>query len=454
MIEGQNIEWKQIWKDEYLAWVCGLANANGGILEIGKSDDGIVIGLKNLSRLLEDIPNKIKTHLGIIAKVSAIAKEDLTFIKIVVDPYNVPISYKGKYFLRSGSTNLQLAGSSLTDFLLKKTGRSWEDLPIDGASIEDIDPKAIQTFIKTSLRIGRLPFLDKTTDAETILKNLRLINHDGKLSKAALIIFGKDPRRVDMSAFLKIGRFGNTESELLSQEHIESNAFELADKAIEILDVKYLIRHISYDGLSRVETPEYPFDAIRELLFNAIMHRQYGTAPITIRLYKDRLEIWNEGLLPSGWTGETLKQKHDSMPRNKLFADVFYKGGHVEAWGRGFAKVLEECKKYGIPEPIIEERSGGVSVTIFKKNWNESNKLISELDIGLNGRQEKAIDYLWKNIEITTSTYVQINNTSRRSAIRDLNDLLTKEVIEKIGGGNNVKYVLARKWHANGTQQG
>lgn len=439
MIEGQNIEWKRIWKDEYLAWICGLANANGGVIEVGREDDGTVIGIKNLSRLLEDIPNKIKTHLGIISEVTPITEDGKSYIRIKVDAYSVPISYKGKYYLRSGSTNLQLTDSSLTDFLLRKTGRSWEELPVDWATLDDIDPNAIQTFIKTSLRIGRLPFLEETTDIRTILQNLRLISSEGKLTKSALILFGKDPRRVDMSAYLKIGRFGNTESELLSQEHIESNAFELADKTIDILDVKYLIRDISYEGLSRVETPEYPFEAIRELLFNAIMHRQYGTAPITIRLYRDRLEIWNEGLLPLGWTTDTLKHKHDSMPRNKLFADVFYKGGHVEAWGRGFIKVMEKCKEHELPEPVIEERSGGVSITIFKKIINENSILNSLSD--LSKSQNDVVSYIEKHGFITSKIHSELIGVSERTSRRQLNELVEKGIIDKSGSTKDRKYI-------------
>lgn len=444
MIEGQNVEWKRIWKDEYLAWVCGFANANGGIIEVGRQDNSEIIGVKNYSRLLEDIPNKIKMHLGIIAEVTP-KKEGLkTYIQIKVNAYSVPISYKGKYYLRSGSTNLQLTDSSLTDFILKKTGRSWENIPVDWATLDNIDLKAIQSFINTSLRIGRLPFLKDTTDVRTILQNLRLLTSQGKLTKAALIIFGRDPRLIDMSAFLKIGRFGHSESDLISQDQIESNAFELADKVIEILDVKYLVRHISYEGLSRIETPEYPFDAIRELLFNAIMHRQYGTAPITIRLYEDRFEIWNEGLLPYGWTGETLKQKHDSMPRNKIFADVFYKGGHVEAWGRGFTKVIEECKKYGIPEPVIEERSGGVSVTIFNKEkagvLNNNNSVDSLKE--LNTNQMEIVSFIEKHGYITSKTHSELIGVSERTSRRQLNELVELGIIDKIGRTKDRKYVI------------
>ena len=130
MSESQNIEWKQSWRDEYLKWVCGFANAQGGKIYIGIDDKGNVVGLKDSKKLLEEIPNKITTTMGIVADINLLNKNGLDYIEIVVSPNQYPVSYKGEYHYRSGSTKQQLVGVALNQFLLKKVGMTWESVTL------------------------------------------------------------------------------------------------------------------------------------------------------------------------------------------------------------------------------------------------------------------------------------------------------------------------------------
>ena len=143
MLENQSIEWKETWRDEYLKWICGFANARGGKLIIGKKDNVDVIGVDNFKKLLEDIPNKIQTQLGIICDVNLIEENSRKIIEIDVKPYDIPISFHGKYHYRSGSTKQELKGKALNDFLLKKSGKTWDDVVETKATPDDINPKAI-----------------------------------------------------------------------------------------------------------------------------------------------------------------------------------------------------------------------------------------------------------------------------------------------------------------------
>jgi ATP-dependent DNA helicase RecG len=138
MKENQNIEWKESWRDEYLKWVCGFANAKGGKIIIGKNDKEKIVGVKNAERLMEDIPNKIQTQLGIICDVDLNQEDGKEYLVIDVKPYDVPISYQGKYHYRSGSTKQELKGNALNNFLLKKAGKTWDDVIEPRATIEDI----------------------------------------------------------------------------------------------------------------------------------------------------------------------------------------------------------------------------------------------------------------------------------------------------------------------------
>ena len=127
--ESQNIEYKQSWRDEYLKWICGFANAQGGRLYIGVNDDREVVGVPNAQRLLEDIPNKIVLQLGILCDVRLLAADGISYIEIAVEPSNVPISYHGKYHYRTGSTKQEINGAALQQFVLKKMGRTWDEYP-------------------------------------------------------------------------------------------------------------------------------------------------------------------------------------------------------------------------------------------------------------------------------------------------------------------------------------
>ena len=137
--ECQNVEYKRSWQDEYLKWICGFANAQGAVMYFGVDDDHEVMGLKNTKKLLEDIPNKIVNYMGLVVDVNLHETDGLEYIEVVIEPCNVPISYKGKYYYRSRSTMQELNGTALQQFILKKMGRTWDDIPNDFATIKDLD---------------------------------------------------------------------------------------------------------------------------------------------------------------------------------------------------------------------------------------------------------------------------------------------------------------------------
>lgn len=284
-----------------------------------------------------------------------------------------------------------------------------------------------------------MPFIAEEENIEQILDNLLLLE-DGNLKRSAVLLFGKNPCRFFINAFVKIGRFGQTDDDLHFQEVIEGNAFQLADKTLEVLDRKFFISPISYKGLQRVESWEYPYEAIREVILNAIVHRDYMGAPIQISVYDDKLIVWNEGSLPKDLTFEDLKRKHSSRPRNPILASVFFKGGLIEAWGRGTIKIINECKKAGLPEPIIEYSSGGISVTIYK---NTKTKTTITKIKELNERQVRAIEFVKQKGRITNKDYQTLNHISREMATIDLRKLVEMNILTSSGAkGAGAYYVL------------
>jgi len=193
MPEDQNIEYKRSWHDDYLKIICGFANAKGGKLYIGKDDDGDIVGLQNHSRLMDDLPNKIKNHLGIIAEVNLLEDSSNYFIEIIVPEYSVPISYHGRYFIRTGSTTSELTGNTLNDFILRKSGRTWDNLFEDRAFLNDLDMDSQTKFINAAEKSGRITIEDNISGI-TLLEKLRLSDNQ-KTKRAAIILFGTDPGR-------------------------------------------------------------------------------------------------------------------------------------------------------------------------------------------------------------------------------------------------------------------
>jgi len=362
--ETQNIEWKQSWQDDYLKWICGFANAQGGRIYIGKDDAGQVIGIENAKKLLEDLPNKIRDQLGLMPHINLLHEGGKAYLEIIVEPSTVSISFRGSYYWRSGSVKQELKGHALTDFLLKKMGKTWDRVIEEKASLEDIDEAAIERFKEDAVIAGRLPDLSRLSKKE-ILKKLRLLTKDG-LTNAAVVLFGKDPGEFYPNLFVKIGRFGDSVVDMRFQEVCEGNLIELLGNVMEMLERKFLIKPVRFEGLQRIEELEYPVPALREMLLNALVHRNYLGSMTQVKVFDDRLSIWNAGQLPEELTIEKLFQLHESIPRNPLIAEVCYRAGYIDSWGRGVEKIAEACQKAGLPNPAIVERSGGIAVELVK----------------------------------------------------------------------------------------
>jgi len=156
MPENQNIEWKESWRDEYLKWICGFANADGGKIIIGKDDKGNIVGVKNPKRLLEDIPNKVRDILGILVDVNLHESQNGNFIEINVEAYPYPVNYKGQYHYRSGSTKQELKEAALDKFMLQKKGKRWDGVPIPNITTQDLKSETFDFFRKKAVKAQRI----------------------------------------------------------------------------------------------------------------------------------------------------------------------------------------------------------------------------------------------------------------------------------------------------------
>ena len=450
--ENQNIEYKESWRDEYLKWVCGFANGQGGKLYIGIDDRGNVCGVDNAHRLSEDIPNKIVTLLGVVADVNLLNEEGKDYLEIEVTPSNVPISYKGKYYYRSGSTMQELNGAALQNFVIKKMGRSWDDMVHERAMVDDLDRAAIDFFLRKGIQAGRIDPSEVNAPTATVLQNLNLVDDEGRLKNAALLLFCKKPGRYFTGTEFKIGRFHSNMADLVSQEMIEGSIIQMADRVVRMLKDKFLTMPIHYEGLQRIERLEIPEDALREILYNAICHKDYLGPQIQMRVWDHHVEIWNDGELPAAITPENIENVHASYPRNKNLAFAFYKAGFIESWGRGWQKICDGFTAAGLPKPTIESAQGGVLVTFQRNNVNIAKpNSTGAQDVAdgvavnvaeeLTERQCFIIELVKNgvalNVAVNTKYLSEKLNVNRKTIQRDIAYLQERKLIQWVGADKN-----------------
>ncbi len=428
MNENQNIEWKSIWNDEYLKWICGFANADGGTLFIGVNNKGQICGINNYQKLLEDLPNKIRDILGIVAEVNLHSDNNKFFIEIITEPYSTPISYKGHFYFRSGSTNQDLKGPALEKLLLRKMGKKWDGMAAHGFSINDLSSEAFEIFRKKARKSKRIPEEDLNETNESILNSLGLTT-DHELKRAAVIAFGKNPEKLITGAYVKIGFF-RTDTELLYQDEIHGSLFMQVEKTMDLLVTKYMKANIAYEGLTRTETYDYPNNALREALLNALIHKDYSSAnPIQISVYKDWMMIWNTGNLPRNWTVDTLKEKHVSEPANPDIANTFFRAGYIEAWGRGTLNIVEFCKQAGIAEPNFDDQLGGLSVVFrMNKTTQKTTRKTTRKTI------QKILDIIKEEPKISRKEIaIKLGNITEDGVKYNLSKLKKSGLIKRIG---------------------
>ena len=465
MVENQNIEWKESWHDEYLKWICGFANAQGGKIYVGKNDNGEVVGIDNAKRLMDDLPNKIITNLGIICDINLLSKNEKQFIEIIVEPYPNPVNYKGQYYYRSGSTKQELRGSALDRFLLQKYGKTWDSVPVPKISVDDLDNNAFAVFRKKAHHSGRIDD-DVLDDSNfSLLENLDLLESK-YITRAGVLLFHSKPDKFFTGSYIKIGFF-LTDDDLRFQDEVHGNIFVQIEKTLDLLKTKYLKAEIRYEGASRIEEFPFPPPAFREALLNAVAHKDYSsTTPIQISVYNDKMIIWNQGQLPKNWTVNKLSEKHPSVPYNPKISNALFRSGYIEAWGRGTINMINECLGHNIPRPGYKYDFSGFIVEFYNDNVIINDGANDGANDGVtniinDGIKNKKIPVLKENVKNdivaiiifiskkegsnTNAIVKHLRDKSKPTIERYLKIIRKLEIIEFKGSSKNGGYYLTEK---------
>lgn len=458
MEETHNVEFKESWRDEYIKYVSGFANAHGGTLYVGVDDKGNVVGVKDAVKLLVDLPNKISLTTGLVVDVNLLNEDVKEYISITVVQSAMPVSFKGKYYYRSGSTLQELNGIAAQNFIINKMGISWDSQIVEGTTLDDIDPEAVKYFVESGIANRRLKASVRNDSMKKILSEIDVITVDGKVSMAALLLFGKNPQKYCLNSRFKIGWFGDGTAELKTQDLIGGDLIRMADRVMDVLDQKYLVRPVHYDGMRRIEPLEIPEKGIREILYNAIAHKAYDGPDIQMKVYYDRINLWNYGSLPNGYTFDAMFKKHKSMPRNKLIANAFFFAGFVEAWGRGFEIIKASFKSEALQIPIFREEFLGVTVEIKRERFlamkADDMLNVTENDvINLSERQKVILNLLPKDVTANVTANVTVNSeamaiklgVTSRTIKRDLKILQESGLIRRIGSDKTGYWVVVTR---------
>ena len=341
-----------------------------------------------------------------------------------------------------------LVYESLVAFLRENgiVGRDAFDQRVcNRAKLSDIDDKKIRWFLKVAREKRNFP-LELKVSVRDVLVHLNLL-HDGQLTNAAIILFGKDPHKFFLQAEVKCVQFPSIEVEKpFSSYHIyDGNLFDQVDKAVAFVLDAIRLPVIQQEHTAQVMRPyEIPNFAIQEAIVNAVAHRDYNSSSgVQVMLFLDRIEIWNSGSLPPRLKLSDLKKPHTSFPNNPLIAGTFYFANYIQKVGSGTVEMVKQCKEQGLPEPeFVSIRNVEFRTLLFKDVFTK--EVLGRLS--LNERQMKAVQYVKEHGDITNRDYRQKLVLSNRTALRDLNVLCAKGVFEKVGAtGRGAKYVLSRQ---------
>ena len=429
--EDETHEFKEIWTARALEDLAAFANHQGGTLWVGVRDDGEVVGYALDDAEYQKIINQIVDVLGVRPSMHWETIAGQSVLHITVAPAGMPVSCRGRYLTRVGSTNRDMSPEQWSRRALAQTGQTWDRLLSDWR-IADVDEELVRRFVR--LARPRLPQANDEDDIERILQNLELAR-DGRLTNAAVLLFTSKPQRLFLLAQTRVGRFRG--SQILDSHDFAGSLWDQVDGVMDrfrsLLDVRFEVRarEASLEGIQRQEIWEYPLEALREALLNALCHRDYTmSADIQIRVYDDQLSMWSPGELPQDLRTEQLYlPRHPSVLRNPLVAQVFYYAGFIERWGSGTTRILELCAGQDLPRPLFEEYSGGVNVTFFQDPFSVQQLV----ERGLNERQVQVVRYVKEHGRITNTEYQSITGASKATAVRDFDTLVQQGVLAKEG---------------------
>jgi len=417
--------------------IVAFANAEGGRIFLGISDDNKVKGINvnnHLKSQIQDIARNCDPPLPI-----KLDKFDNIMIIKVNEGSNKPYKCTPGFYLRQGSNSQKLTRDEILDFSIGEGRiRFDEQFNTKFDYKKDFDKNKLNKFLK-------LAGLTKTVPYNDILINLDVAQkQENKVlfKNSGILLFAKDVQKFVRESYFTCVRYkGSERVDVIDRFDIYGDLIAQVEEAIKFLKKNIRLAYKFVGQPSREEVYEYPLDAVREAIINAVMHRDYynSSSNVYMHIYSDRIEIINPGGLFKGLKAAEFGKR--SVRRNRLLADLFQRVDFIEKIGSGIERMKDLMKKQGLREPEFEF-DDFFTVTFYGPGEKELGKEIDISGFELNNRQKKAIEYLKHKGSITRKDYENINNISKRTSVRDLNELLRFSVIKTVGKGPSQYYVL------------
>jgi len=438
--ESETVELKASFDKEVMETAGAFANTRGGVIFIGVSDEGKILGMPTGKETLKDWANQISQNSDprIIPEIEVVETNGKQIVMIQIKEFPLkPVSMRSKYFRRVSNSNRVMSMPEIAQMHFDSAGMSWDKLPATSAALDDIDFEKVKRYILKANATGRR----KIGDAESplqVLEKLELIK-EGRPTWAAILLFRQAPQRFLSQAVIHCGRF-KEDILVIDDRMIQGDIIELVDEAMDFIRKNINVKFVMTGEPEREQIWDYPLEALREAVINAVCHRDYTiSSNVEVRIYDDRLIVFSPGGLPLGIAVADLYKPHSSALRNKGIATIFYDLGLIEQWGSGIDKMRNACLNAGVPEPQFEEHQG-FRVT-FRKDVYTEEYLRS---LGLNERQVKAVKHVREKGKLTNKEYREIFGVAERTARIDLSELFAKNIFKKAGKeGTKAEYFLS-----------
>ncbi len=433
----------------------GMANTDGGVILLGVAPRSREVqGVSDPKKALDTVfQAALLADPPLVLPVPRVRPVDRAQVVEITIPTGLPHVYSldGRYLGREGVQSNPLPPRRLRQLLIERGVVQFESQIPPHAGLDDLDPEKIAAYLKALdlpgdeaaelvlLRRGCLRWEDETQDAARDLKSLRP-------TYAALLLFGRHPQQWVPSATLMAARFsGSSMADRFIKQDIGGT---LPDQLVqaEAFVRENLRSVVKLSGLTREETTEYPLEAVRELLVNAVAHRDYNLQGdnIHINIFANRIEVHSPGGLPGPVTLENLLEARFS--RNAVVVQALSDLGFVERLGYGLDRVVEVVRQHGLAPPRFEEVAGSFRVSLFAQEERDLHPDAGRyLDLGLNLRQEQALAFLLAERRITNRQYQDLcPEVSSETLRRDLADLVERNLVIKIGDKRATYYVLKK----------
>ncbi len=411
--------------------VCGFLNNKGGVVLIGVTDKGELVGQDVTDSTRREIANELrKIEPPVEIEIGYVPIKDhkkVIFIKVLAGK-QAPYTYDSRPYQREQSVTKRMPQQRHDQLIAHrfKFNFAWEEFEAKDYRIDDLNQELIFRIVRQAVEMERMPEEALRQSISKILEALEL-SRENQLNNAAVVLFGKEMQPHYSQCQLKMARFKGTDrSEFMDSDLIHANCFQLLE-----MGMLFIRRHLPVAAriepgkLQRVETPLIPYDAIREALINALCHRDYAERGgcIGLAIYDDRMEIFSHGGLLPGVTIEKIKSGF-SKPRNYKIADVFYRCRLVEKWGRGIPKIIASCKKGQDPEPEFFADNLEFKVIFkFPASIKPPAILMAELSeklLNITGRQREILEILSNYRELKMKEILaQLKNPPAERTLRD-----------------------------------